>query len=637
MSSPADIVTETYARAQTYADSAQALTTSYIAALNAATVSVPTINVTFQPVDAPSAISPPPDPTYDPIEWDNSVDGGKPAELTLSTPTIEIDDFTDVAPELDFGDKPVLNFGSAPTISIGAAPTVDDPADVSIPDAPSVDEVAVPTMLSLSTPSFAGVDLHESFLDNVENGIPTLTLVAPTPFSYARGPDYASTLLTKLKTNLAARLDGGTGLAPAVEQALFDRMRDREVAAANAARDEVTLQSEAEGFHLPGGALTARLRQADQNYYDKISSGSRDITIKQADLEQTNLREAIVQGISLEGQMIDYSYKLERLAFESASKIADNDVQIFNALLDQYKVLIDRYRSVQTAYGALIEGEKAKIEVWRGQLDAERLKADINRVLVEQYRAQVEAGMTRVRLYEAQVGGAKALIDLEGAKLAARRTQIEAYIAGINGETAKVEVYKAQISAEGTKAEAYATNVRAELGKVQVYTSKAQAFSAKASAQADKARAEISYFEGQVRANAAAWSAWAERVRGEAAKLTALASKASAQTDQYRAAVTAMEAQANQDISRWGAQIKQYEAQQNYILQGQKVNTEILQSNRAILLDAAKVGAQTFAQLTASAYSMLHVSTGTNASAADTVSYSYAGDVNTTVDPLTII
>jgi hypothetical protein len=81
--------------------------------------------------------------------------------------------------------------------------------------------------LSLTTHSFGGVNLHEDWLDKLDD-MPELQLLEPAPFEFKRAPGYASELMGNLKAILAARIQGGTGLKPVVEQAIWDRSRDRE-------------------------------------------------------------------------------------------------------------------------------------------------------------------------------------------------------------------------------------------------------------------------------------------------------------------------------------------------------------------------------------------------------------------------
>ena len=77
--------------------------------------------------------------------------------------------------------------------------------------------------------------------------------------------------------------------------------------------------------------------------------------------------------------------------------------------------------------------------------------------------------------------------------------------------------------------------------------------------------------------------------------------------------------------------MKQYEAGVQVAMQAAKINNDAaIQTNNA-RLDAAKAGTQVFAQLTSSAYSMMHANAGISGSASMGVSYSYSGDVIGTV------
>jgi len=609
MPTPAEQVDESFNLAAGYASAATSTLNTFTNALNATLYTPPTVAVTWETVIAPSI--PAVEVRPDMPDIDFVLPAGQPSPLYLTEPTIVIDDFTVVTPELSF---PI-----APLLSYGVAPIVPDVGAVTVPDAPILTLPDTPTFLTLNTITFGGIDLHADWLARLET-IPTLELAAPTPYSYALGPEYASALLSGLKATLLERLAGGTGLDPAVEQALWDRARSRETTLAQANQDEVMRASEAFGFQLPTGVLAVQLREAQQSYYDKLSTLSRDVSIKQAELEQENLKQTIAMGMELEGKLVDYSYKLEQLTFETAKAYADNAVQTFNAAVENYKALLVGYQTYAAAYKTIIDSELTKVEVYKAQLSGEQTKAQINNTLVEQYKAQVEAGLAQVEIYKAQVGAANTLVQLEQAKIGAAGEQIRAYVAQINAETSKVEAYKASVEAEGTK--------------VEVYKSQAQAFGAKAAAQADKARAQISLYSAQAQANAAEWDGYKAKLAGETARIEALGSKSAALLDGYVASTAATVAQGTLNAKVWEAGIRQYEAAQNYALQGAKVNGEfVIQTNNA-RLDAAKVGSQVYAQLVSSAYGIINASAGVSGSSTDSydrsISYSYKNDTSST-------
>lgn len=611
MASPAEVVAAQFAQAQSYVNNAQSQLSSFTSALNTSIYAPPTLSVTWNSIAAPTLPSLPAAPSLPAISF---VAPAAPGALNLAAPSVTIDDFTEVAP--------VLNLPAAPTLNYGAAPTIPAVANIATPSAPLIELPAAPVYLSLSTPTFAGIDLHADYLAKLDD-MPTLVLAAPTPYSYALGPEYASTLLTELKAKLLERMNGGTGLPAAVEQAIWDRARSRETQIALADEAEVMRASEALGFQLPSGVLAAQLREAQKSYYDKLSSLSRDVAIKQAELEQANLKETIDAGMRLESQLIDYSYKLEQIAFDSAKQYAENAIQIYNAQVEQFKALLAGYQTYAAAYKTLIDGELAKVEVYKAQLAGEQAKADINRVLVEQYKASIEAGLSQVKIYEAQVVAANTLVQIEQVKIAAAGEQIRAYTAQINAETAKVEAYKAGVQAEATKTD--------------IYKVKADAFSAKVNAQAEKARADLSQYTALVQAKTAEWEGYRAQVEAERSRIAALGEQSGALLDGYKAATTAIVAEAEMQTRVWETEIKNYEAGQQVAIQAGKVNADSVIATNNARLDAAKVGAQVYAQLTASAYGMVNASASVSGSGSTSVSYSYSNDTTAAVAPITSV
>lgn len=598
---PSEKVTDVFQTADRFAKEAYEKAESFLDAMSTTTYAPPTLTVTWNSLAAPSLPGLPSAPTLPEIAF--AAPGSTPGELSLPEPNISIDDFTEEAPEL-------ANL-TAPTVNYGTAPVVPGVGEVAVPEAPELTFPTAPTQLAINTISFAGLNLREEWLDRLEE-IPTLDLVEPTPYSYARGPEYASALLDSLKSTLHQRMQGGTGLAPAVEQAIWARGRDRETQIALGNEAEIARQSEALGYHLPPGVLAAQLRQAQQTYYDKLSGLSRDVMVKQAELEQQNLKDAIAAGMQLESTLIDYSYKLEQTAFETAKAYADNALQVHNAAIERFKALLAGYETYANVYKAIIDAELSKVEVYKAQIDAEKAKADINKALVDAYKAEIEASMAQVEIYRAQVSAAQTLVQLEQAKIGAAGEQIKAYVAQVNAETAKVEAYKAQVGAEATK--------------VDMYRTKAQAFSAKVGAQAERARAEISRYSALYQAKASEWDGYRARIGAEQARIQALGVQSNALLDGYRAATTATVAEAEMHTKVWETQIKQYEASQNITLQTAKINADSLMTANNARLDAAKVGAQVFAQLTSSALGMMNASASVSSGRTMSVGYSYSND-----------
>jgi hypothetical protein len=219
---------------------------------------------------------------------------------------------------------------------------------------------------------------------------PVAEPTAATVPDYVAPAPYTSTLLADLASVLTTRLAGGTGLTPAVETAIWDRAREREQATAQAAIDLATRESEALGYELPPGVLYDAIRRETRTLHDKVSGLSRDIAIKQAELEQSNMQKSIDQVTAFEAGLADIITKRATLS------------------LDQWKALLARFQ-------AEVEQE---VKHWEVQIKAN--EAQMNYILAgekmntEVIRANlatvIEAAKTGAQVYSQLTASAYSLI-----------------------------------------------------------------------------------------------------------------------------------------------------------------------------------------------------------------------------------
>lgn len=589
---PAEIVKDKYERSVELADKAAKEVTSFQDALNKSIYQPPQINVQWSTLAAPNLPAIPDTPDLPALELQLPAD--MPTAFNGTMRDVTFSDFAVAAP--------TLNFGVAPTLNIGQAPALPQMREVALPDAPDVNLPELPQLLTLTTHTFGGVNLHEDWLDKLDE-IPALSVLQPAPLKYTPGQKYASQLLDGLKATLATRINGGSGLSPVVEQLIWDRARDRETYLALAREQEVQRGAEALGFPLPVGVMAGQLADARREYHDKLSGLSRDVSIKQAELEQQNVRDSIQSALQLESALMDQHYKWEMLVFESTKAAADNAIAIHNAAVEHYKALLAGYQAYASAYDTVIRAEMSKVEVFKQLLQAEQVKADINKSLVDRYKAEIEGTMATVEIYKARVGAAQTLVELERTRIQAGGEQIKAFVATVNAEQSKVELHKAQISAEATKVDAYGRMV--------------QAYSARVGAQAERARVEVARFQALISAKGLEWDGWKARLSAASAQVEAAARSSSVLMDGYRAGAYAAEAQANSLMYRWQSDIKQYEAGRELTFRVQKSNNDAIIHANDARMDAAKVMLGTGSQQVASAWSMVSASAAISAGSSD--------------------
>ena len=595
---PYKIVDGKYNSSMAYAKEAMGQVAEFQKGLIDSIYSPPQINVQWETLAAPNL---PPVPDFNQAAVERfTVPAGQPTAFSGTMANIEISDVPVTVPELDFGQPP--------TLTVGDVPTLPEVREVVLPEAPDVTMPGLPQFLSLQTHSFGGVNLHEDWLNKLDD-IPELSILEPAPFTYSPGAKYASELLDNLKATLNARIHGGTGLSPVVEQQIWDRARDRETRVALAREQEVLRAAEALGFPLPSGVLAGQLADARREYHDKVSDLSREVAIKQADLEQQNMRDTIASAIQLESTLIDQCYKLEMLAFEAAKTAADIALSAFNGALEKFKALLAGYQAYAAAYDTLIKAELSKVEVFKAMLSAEQLKADINKSLVDRYKAEIDGRMAAVEIYKARVGAAQTLVDIEKARIEAGGERVKAFVATVNAETAKAELYKIRVNAE--------------TAKVDAVEAVARAYGAKVSAQSEKARVEVSKYQALIAAKGLEWDGWKARLQAESARIDASARASSIAADAYRAGAAAAEAQAGAFMRRWEADIRQYQAGKELVFNVAKANADAMIHAKDAKMEANKIALTTSAQQVASAWSAVSATASVGASVNETHSYTY--------------
>lgn len=98
---------------------------------------------------------------------------------------------------------------------------------------------------------------------------------------------------------------GGTGIRPAVERQIWERDRARVLEDNRRNLDETASTFSARGFPMPTGAMIGMIRASQKQTHDKITQLSRDVAIKQADMEIQNVRFAVENAITMRRSALD--------------------------------------------------------------------------------------------------------------------------------------------------------------------------------------------------------------------------------------------------------------------------------------------------------------------------------------------
>lgn len=253
--------------------------------------------------------------------------------------------------------------------------TLTQPQPLSIP----VISVLSPTATEvLPAGQDAFTNPQQTFILRNIPGMPAVPDFPVAPINTFNTSDipYSSNMLTDLRARLLEWVDGrSTGILPSVEQAIWDRGRSREIATYSLKAKEAMRLSGIGGFSKPQGSLNIELQSAAQDAQSAISTLSRDVMIKQADLEQSNRRFSMEQAWKMEEALITYTNQQMQRVLEAAKSL-----QQFSNDLYQHQVSL---------YGIRKQAESAKISA-DATIYSAQLSADM-----EGYKAQVSANVSK--------------------------------------------------------------------------------------------------------------------------------------------------------------------------------------------------------------------------------------------------
>ena len=579
-----------------YAQGRTSATDTYIAKLGTASseLSAPVINPVFPAAPAAPPVVTATAPDIQPVIWQAP---GLPVPFSG---TLDIDQYL---PAPFDADPPVLSFPAAPPGVTEVAPTAPPiNVDYVYPDL-SVSLPAPPSLLSLSIVPFDGVNIPV-----IDMTIPELTAVAPSVVQYQPGSLYTSSLLMSLESTLQDRIDnGGTGLPPPIENAIWDRGREREYRQSAAAIAELE-RMESLGYAFPPGVyIDARLKiQTEMGY--TIAGYSREVAIEQAKLEQSNILAALTTATQLEGQLISYNNNVEQRAFEASKFATQAGIEIYNGQVRAYAAIVDAYKAKVQIYEAQIRAEIAKVEAYKTQIAAEQAKATINTALVEQYKVQANVALSAIQIYEAQIKAIQTKAEIEKIKVQIFGEQVRGYTARIGAYTAQVEGFRASVQAEGTKQEAYKSQV--------------QAYGATVEAAVKQVEAKIRQFEGLLKQKEQEWEGYKASASAESSRAKAISDSNSSAAEVYKATVQGLASYNETLTKQWQVTYDQAQRTVDISVNAAKANSDLYMTVRSLAMDSAKVGAQVSAQLGAAALGAINWSSNTSNSQSNQTSTS---------------
>jgi hypothetical protein len=395
---------------------------------------------------------------------------------------------------------------TAPAIQAISVPT--------IPDKPTIDTVTLGAILAINLPEVPTISFPSITLDPPVYNIstPTQWTIAPSTDILISGDPMIQAAITRLAANIET---GGTGLSATVEDAIWDREREREEQQLSDTTDKITTAWAKKGWSLPDGLLADSLSEAQVEYLNRNLSRAREIAVEQGKLEQTNIFKSLELSVSLASTLIKMLVDYETLvvgAQESTAKFANEYIDI---QIKTYASKVEAYKSTAQVHEMIIRAELAKVEVYRAQIEGQKLIGDVNTQTVQIYVEKLRATSILIERY---------------------RTEVQAMTAELEGEKLKIESNNLQLDSWAKKANVVVSKYNADIEKFKSETqfnisaSDLMARQAESGARISVSLAEtdIKAYEVQERSLLSQQNTIMEAARGVAQATAAMASGAMA-------------------------------------------------------------------------------------------------------------
>lgn len=514
----------------------------------------------------------------------------EPGEVPLeSAPT-----FDQAPPLLAFGAKPVAPAISAPTMPTLDEPTIPLEPDYVLPEVPTFEQLNLPTVPTVTIPTFS----------------PTAPVFDIEDISqeWSFAPEtYASDLLEATKAKVLEWYQGGTGLPPAIEDALFDRAMGR-VEQGNTADLQLARDIHSSlGFTEPNGLLNARVMTVMQRGKDERAKFSRELTIRFHEEELVNMRQAVQQGIALEQVLVGLHLDEQRLLLSAAQFLKDSEIAVLNARVSIFNAQLAAYQTEAQVFEARIRAELAKVEVFKAQIEGERVRGEINEQRVRQYEAQIRAVQAMADFYRTRVEAVQAETEINRQRVLVFQAQTDAFAKRWDAYGRQLDAYRADIDGQKAIGEIYETSARA-------FATRVNAFDVTQRTLFERERLRVASHGQQLQAWRGQLDVLLALIQKEAGRISSVAQSVDAQARMYQADAAVETAASAATDRSFELGLRKEEARTNVALKQAEVKIQEAIQLLQLLLRARETQAQVIGQLSSSAMSAVNFSAGLSSS-----------------------
>lgn len=377
---------------------------------------------------------------------------------------------------------PAPNFPATPDMgNLPDIPEIDPVKEVQIPDEPSFRDYSLGNLLAVQIPAPPQINIPELNISS-----PDFQVNSPKNWAFVidniniSGDSLVVAIKNKLRNNI---LNGGTGLVPAIEEAIWNRDLERLIQASDDATDKLLSVWAKKGFSLPDGLLANSVSDLQKEFANKRIDRSREISIEQAKLEQTNLFKSLDLAVDFMSKFFSLLIQYEELVLKVQEFTAKYANEYIDLQIKTYMSLVEAYKAEGAVYESKVRASISKVEIYKAQIEGQKLIGEVNEQTVKVFSEQIRSTLVLAEIYKTKIDAVASMMGVEKVKIEAAKARIDAWAAEANVKIAeyngKVEGMRAfgQVSAALIAAGASVSeaNMRSAIAAGEVYVKSLEA------------------------------------------------------------------------------------------------------------------------------------------------------------------
>ena len=475
---------------------------------------------------------------------------------------------------------PALNLPVRPEFVVPDKPVAPNIRDIAVPTAPNIELPETPVLQAVSFPDAPAIQLP---IFSAAPPVEPEFLLQTRSFEWVEEPFEVPNIDAARALMRQDLEQGGYGIHPDDEEALWERARDRELRQGQADEVEATRSFASLGYPMPPGAMAKRMDDARRGAQERLSEASREISVTRADLFRQARRFAVEQSVAIDSvRLTQHGFKMER-SLNAARFAAEFAIAVYDAEARVYNTKVQAFSTLVQAYSVQLQAELAKMEIYRTEVQAAAEKSRAQLTQVQLFATIIQAAQTRVSLFESQVRAASLEADMERIKLDQFRSQIEAFVGEVRANALTLDAYQGAIRGELAKVQVFDTQVRAFATQVQAAGIESDVRNRNVTVDIERRRAEIAEFAARI-------EKYRSDVSAETARVGAQVQLFASDTDLYRASMQAWEGLTRVGIAELNNLSRKFEQEVAFEQANSRLQLEAVVESARRRFDAANAG-----------------------------------------------